>query len=91
MEETATVGTVLLVEDDRSVRHTLRLWLSVSFPSLCMLEAQSGEEALTTAGEQPPDLVLMDYGLPGIDGLEAPRRLKATVPHALPVLPGGGR
>ena len=50
--------------------------------------AASGEEALVRLGAQPlPDLVLMDVGLPGIDGLEVTRRLKAAPATArLPVL-----
>jgi two-component system cell cycle response regulator DivK len=39
-------------------------------------EAISGEEALELAGKNPPDLVLMDLNLAGMDGLEATRRLK---------------
>jgi two-component system cell cycle response regulator DivK len=50
-----------------------------------VLEATSGEEGLRVAAEQPPDLVLMDLQLPGIDGTETLLRLrrdglKSTVP-----------
>jgi DNA-binding NarL/FixJ family response regulator len=41
-------------------------------------QASSGEESLEVAAEVLPDLVLMDVNLPGIDGLEATRRLRAT-------------
>ncbi len=40
-------------------------------------QASSGEEALVAAAELRPDMVLMDVNLPGIDGLEATRRLRA--------------
>ncbi len=41
-----------------------------------VVSATSGEEGLRAAEEQPPDLVLMDLQLPGIDGVEALRRLR---------------
>jgi len=40
-------------------------------------EAESGEQSLELAAELTPDLVLMDVNLPGIDGVEASRRLRA--------------
>jgi two-component system cell cycle response regulator DivK len=41
-----------------------------------VVAATSGEEALRVAAEQPPDLILMDLQLPGIDGTETMRRLR---------------
>jgi two-component system KDP operon response regulator KdpE len=68
------VSTVLLVEDDRMLRRALR----ASFRNwdFDVVEAGSGEEALTTLGESPPDLVILDLMLPGIDGLETLRHLR---------------
>lgn len=43
-----------------------------------VITAETGEAALELVLESPPDLVLMDIGLPGIDGLETTRRLKAS-------------
>ena len=41
-----------------------------------VVEAQSGEEGLVAAADRPPDLVLMDLQLPGIDGTETLHRLR---------------
>ncbi len=46
------------------------------FAGYDVVEAQSGEEGLRVAQEDPPDLVLMDLQLPGIDGTETLRRLR---------------
>jgi DNA-binding NarL/FixJ family response regulator len=49
-------------------------------------EAASGEEALDLADRVDPDLVLVDLRMPGMDGLETCRRLRATHPAATVVL-----
>jgi two-component system cell cycle response regulator DivK len=55
----------------------------LSFADYEVIEAQSGEEGLRAAQEKPPDLVLMDLQLPGIDGTETLRRLRQETlgPH----------
>jgi two-component system KDP operon response regulator KdpE len=68
------VNEVLLVEDDRMLRRALR----ASFRNwdFEVAEAGSGEEALTIVSDSPPDLVVLDLTLPGIDGLETLRHLR---------------
>jgi two-component system cell cycle response regulator DivK len=66
---------ILVVEDHEENRRILRLLLnSAGFE---LLEAETGEEGLALAASSRPDLILMDIQLPGIDGYEATRRLKA--------------
>ena len=66
---------ILVVEDQEDNRQILRDLLNNA--GYEMVEADNGEEALTAAERQRPDLILMDIQLPVLDGYEATRRLKA--------------
>src|SRR5690625_3376830 len=68
-------GRVLVVEDSAIDRAMIRARLSAEYYEV--IEAGSGEQALALAGDDPPDLVLLDLGLPGMHGLEVCRRLKS--------------
>ena len=72
---------ILIVEDHQGVRQSLREWLELSFPHYQLLEATSGEEAVTMAQTMAPSLVIMDIGLPGMTGIEAAQGIKAAVPQ----------
>jgi two-component system cell cycle response regulator len=67
-------GRVLVVDDSATNRMLIRLRLNAAYYEV--IEARDGEEALALAASDPPDLVLLDLGLPGIDGFETCRRLK---------------
>jgi CheY-like chemotaxis protein len=66
---------ILLVEDNTTIRQAFGLLLGEH--GYRVDEARTGEEALAKARSNPPDLILMDLGLPDINGLEVTRRLKA--------------
>jgi len=74
-----------VVEDQPDNRQILRdLLTSANFE---VIEAEDGEAGLTAAAAHRPDLIIMDIQLPGLDGYEATRRLKAdAVLHAIPVI-----
>jgi two-component system KDP operon response regulator KdpE len=69
------VSVVLVVEDDFALRWMLHA--SLHADDVDVLEAGTGEEALTVAARTQADAVVLDLGLPGIDGLEMLRRLRA--------------
>jgi DNA-binding NarL/FixJ family response regulator len=58
------------------------MWLEAEFPQCRVIEASTGEEAMTLAQTESPQLVVMDIRLPGIDGIEVTRRIKASSPFA---------
>ena len=76
---------ILVVEDQQDNRQILRdLLTSANFE---VIEAADGETGLAAAAAQRPDLILIDIQLPGIDGYEATRRLKADAAlHAIPII-----
>ena len=78
-------STVLVVEDNPVNRKLARNVLRSR--GYRVLEADSGEEALEIARNERPHLILMDLQLPGLDGIEATRRLKADPQtQAIPVV-----
>lgn len=56
------------------------------FPGVEVAEAASGEEGIASVQAQTPRVVLMDIGLPGMNGIEAVRRIHAVAPHARVVM-----
>ena len=69
-----TPATVLLIEDDEQIRRFLQISLQAN--NYRVLEARSGEDGLACAAEQQLELVVLDLGLPGIDGLKVISRLR---------------
>jgi two-component system, OmpR family, response regulator MprA len=67
---------ILVVDDDRSVRDALRRALTLAGYEVQM--AEGGQQALTQAATAVPDAVVLDIGMPDIDGLEVCRRLRGA-------------
>jgi two-component system response regulator MprA len=74
---------MLVVDDDPRMLSLMRRGLS--FAGYAVDLATNGEQALGLAREQPPDLVVLDVMLPGLDGVEVCRRLRNGAP-SLPIL-----
>ena len=74
--------SVLLVDDHAIVRQGVKAFL-VTQPDLSVVgEAGSGEEAINLAAQWIPDVILMDLIMPGMDGVEAARRVKQVSPRS---------
>ena len=67
---------VLVVDDDETIRRTLRINLRAR--GYEVEEVATGRDALSTVEDAPPDLVILDLGLPDVDGVEVLRRLRRT-------------
>lgn len=68
-------ATVLIVEDSPSVRRLVEV--SIRPLGVSVIEAEDGIKALAMARSEIPDVILLDIGLPGIDGWEVLRELRA--------------
>ena len=80
----------LVTVDDQPVFLEAAKALIESTPGFTLAgEAASGEEALKVVGRLHPDMVLLDVRMPGIDGIETARRLRATHPDVVVVLVSG--
>ena len=76
MSRTATGGVLLLVEDDDSIGRLVKTYLEQQ-DGWSVLWLRSGEEAIAELRRHPVRLVVLDIGLPGIDGFEVCRRVRA--------------
>src|SRR3954470_9417426 len=82
-------ATILIVEDEFAVARGIQYALQQEGYQVAV--AKSGEEGLDFATNQAPDLIVLDVKLPGIDGFEVLRRLRASgskAPVLFPTAPG---
>ena len=74
-------STVLLVDDDEEIRHVLRIMFELEGFEV-VGEAGSGLEAVPLALKYQPDVVLLDYLMPGMNGEETARMMRTIAPEA---------
>ena len=79
---TSTGHLILIVEDEPQIRHFLRTTLTAE--GYRVIEAENGERGVFEAATHKPDLVMVDLGLPDLDGVEVVKRIRAW--SALPIL-----
>ncbi len=80
---------ILVIEDEPAIRRFLRATLAQR--GYALREAGSGADGLAQAAEKPPDLVILDLGLPDLDGLDLIGRLRAWLPAPIIVLSARGQ
>lgn len=66
---------ILIVDDEKSIRNLVRSYLEAD--AFDVLEGENGEEAVTLVRNQSPDLVVLDVGMPVLDGIEALRQIRS--------------
>jgi DNA-binding NarL/FixJ family response regulator len=80
------IKRILIVEDNAFFLQFLKDTMHLRFPSIDMLEAANGEEAMQKIKTLSPEAILMDLRLPGENGLELTKKIKAQYPNIIIVI-----
>lgn len=80
------MAAILIIEDHKDFRQAVRHFLEVSHVKAELLEASSGEEGIVLAKRNKPEIILMDFWLRGINGVEAANQIKESVPECSIIL-----
>jgi DNA-binding NarL/FixJ family response regulator len=85
-EDRMQIRKVLIVDDDIRFRRFVKELFSSEKALHIIGEVEDGQEAILKAKEFKPDLVLMDISMPGMNGLDATRLLKAIMPELVVII-----
>ncbi len=75
---------ILLIDDDRWIRDSLSLFFESE--GCLLIACETGEEGLETLRDQTYDIIIVDYKLPGMDGLEFLKKIVGSHPESMKVL-----
>jgi DNA-binding NtrC family response regulator len=75
---------ILLIDDDEWILDSLRIFFEAE--GCYVLALETAEEGLTAIRDQTFDLLIVDYKLPGLDGLEFLKRIKDSQPNAIKIM-----
>src|ERR1051325_9586331 len=76
----SSMTRILIVDDNPQVRTALRICLEMHGSWNVCSEAENGQDGVGLARQLKPDIVLLDYAMPNMNGLEAPRLISASIP-----------
>jgi two-component system response regulator YesN len=79
------MADILIVDDNAVFRRTLKTILLARFPSMQILEAKDGKEAIEKTREELPRLIFLDVRLPGENGFQLTTKIKAAHPE-IPII-----
>ena len=85
-KESDIMFKTMLVEDSTSFRQVVKNSLQDQFPSMDVIEAADGVEAFQKIDSHPPNLIFMDITLPGENGLELTKKIKADYPEIIIII-----
>lgn len=75
------MATILVIDDQPEIRRILRRVLEKD-PDFQVIEAEDGQSALESLDEEPPDAVILDLSMPGLNGIQTIRPLVSRAPAA---------
>lgn len=82
---------VLIVEDNETMQVSLQQMISLAKDIVCVGATGDGENSIELARQMQPNVILMDVGLPGIDGIAAGRTILRLLPRTAIILISGER
>lgn len=77
---------ILIVEDQDFMRRALRDYLQSAYPNAAIIEAADGARALKLCRSRSPQLVLMDVGLPDVNGIDLTAQVKKMLPETAVII-----
>jgi two-component system KDP operon response regulator KdpE len=81
---------ILIIEDNKEVINVLCLIMSLCWPGATIVSSQTGSDGLRSAQEVPPDVIILDLGLPDTDGFTLLEKLRSFYGGALLILTSHG-
>lgn len=72
---------ILIVDDSKLARMSVSKLLSTLRPGWTRIEAADADEAITLTNRESPDVILLDFNMPGTSGIELAAQLRASHPH----------